>query len=152
MKKINWREVITSCLVGASAIGLFLPLIIQLIIEPKIKSYQPIAFVRELSEEEKQKYHLFESVSGDYVQFRLLEKIVWLESNWKVNAIGDGGRAFGLAQFHKGTFNQFKEKAEMPELEYKNPYHQITLLVWAIENNLQSHWTTYKRAKKLSKI
>ena len=82
----------------------------------------------------------------------LLNKIVELESGWRPNVIGDGGRAFGLAQFHKGTFDDFKEEAQMSELEYKNPYHQLTLLVWAIENGKQNHWTTYKRAKRLVKI
>ncbi len=117
----------------------------------KLKQIDKLQFIvlREFSEKEKQKIFLLTSVKNDYARFKLLNKIVELESNWKVDAIGDGSKAFGLAQFHQPTFEQFKKEANMSDLEYKNPYHQLTLLAWAFENGKQAHWSTYKIIKRL---
>ena len=106
---------------------------------------------KEFDAEQKQKLWLFNEVGGDYRQFVLLREIVNLESSWKETAIGDNGKAWGLVQFHEPTFNQFKQEAGMNYLEYKNPYHQLTLLVWSFENGKEKHWTTYPRAKWLTK-
>lgn len=68
-----------------------------------------------------------------------------MESSWDPKAIGDSGKAYSLAQFHKPTFESFKKESQMYELSYENPKDQITLLVWAFNNRKQNHWTTYKK-------
>ena len=96
------------------------------------------------SEVVKLKIHLFKETSWNYSEFKKLNRLVELESNWKVDALGDGGKAFGPAQFWETTFNQFKGEAGMPELKYRDPQDQLTLMAWAVRNNLGYHWTTYK--------
>ena len=150
MSKINIWRIASGSLVGISAVGLFLPIIIQSYVSERLNELQP-AILREFDAEQKQKLWLFNEVGGNYRQFVLLREIVNLESSWKETAVGDNGKAWGLVQFHEPTFNQFKQEAGMDYLEYENPYHQLTLLVWSFENGKEKHWTTYPRAKWLTK-
>lgn len=72
------------------------------------------------------------------------------ESNMRHEGIyGDGGRAYGIAQFHKPTFNSFKKTANLPELEYKDREDQIQLMGWAFRNNLKHHWTCARKYSKM---
>lgn len=57
---------------------------------------------------------------------------------------GDGGRAYGVAQFHKGTFEWFKKDAGRPDLEYTSATDQIELFAWAVKNGRASHWTCWR--------
>lgn len=66
------------------------------------------------------------------------------ESGFKTDIVGDQGLAYGVFQFHRGTFDDFSEEAGV-ELDYKNPDHAIDLFMWAIKNGKGSHWTCYKR-------
>jgi hypothetical protein len=77
-----------------------------------------------------------------YSDFLKLKKIIECESGYNVNAIGDSGKAFGLGQFWENTFNEFKQKAERPEFEYKNPLDQIKLMIWAYKQKKMYHWWT----------
>lgn len=150
MLNINIWRIASWSLVGICVIGLFLPIFIQSYVSEQLNELRP-AILREFNAKEKQKLWLFNEVGGDYRQFSLLEKIVYLESGWRDNVYGDKNKAYSLAQFHKTTFEQFKKEAEMDYLEYENPYNQLTLLVWAFENNYQKHWTTFQKAKWLTK-
>jgi hypothetical protein len=76
-------------------------------------------------------------------------KIIQCESSCRHDVYGDKGLAYGIAQFHKPTFNEFKLKAGRPELNYKSEEDQIWLLKWAIENGRTRHWTC---ARKLGLI
>ncbi len=150
MSKIKWQWIaLAILLVSFLALGLY-----SKIQSYKLKQIDKLQFIalREFSEKQNQKIFLFKSVNYDYARFRLLDKIVELESSWRANVEGDKKKAFGLAQFHQPTFEQFKKEADMPELEYENPYHQLSLLVWAFENGKQNHWTTYRKAERLTKI
>lgn len=73
-----------------------------------------------------------------------LKKVIKCESGYNSYAIGDGGKAYGLLQFHEPTFNSFKKKSGLA-VEYKNPKDQITLAAWSWTNGYQSHWTCYKK-------
>jgi soluble lytic murein transglycosylase-like protein len=72
-----------------------------------------------------------------------LYNVIQCESNWNHRAVGDSGLAFSLAQFHKQTFNSFKEMAKM-DLDYYNPFDQIELMVWSFSKGLQNHWTCHR--------
>lgn len=63
------------------------------------------------------------------------------ESGFREKVYGDSGKAYGIYQFHKPTFELFKKKAGAPSLDYKNPDDQIELAVWAFANGLDSHWS-----------
>ena len=68
------------------------------------------------------------------------------ESGFKHNGIyGDSGKAYGIAQFHEPTFNGFKLKAGMFELDYRDMEDQINLMAWAFGNGLKNHWTCWTR-------
>lgn len=70
-------------------------------------------------------------------------------SNRHENVWGDGGKSYGVAQFHKRTFDWMKKLAGHPEYDWKNRENQISLLSWAIKNGYGSHWQTcYNRAVK----
>jgi hypothetical protein len=69
------------------------------------------------------------------------------ESGDKHNRWGDGGRAYGIAQFHERTFNWMRKLAGHPELQWKNEADQKWLLIWAINHGYGKHWNRcYKRA------
>jgi hypothetical protein len=71
-------------------------------------------------------------------------RIIKCESQWKEDAIGDGGRAYGLAQFHRPTWD-WLVKLSGKNLDYYNPQHQIELLDWALENGRGYLWTCWRK-------
>lgn len=77
---------------------------------------------------------------------QLTEDIIKCESQGIENAIGDGGLAYGVAQFHRETFN-WMCKLSGKNLNYYNAQHQKELLRWALENGYQRHWTCYSKVK-----
>ncbi len=59
--------------------------------------------------------------------------------------IGDHGLAYGIAQFHKATFEKFKSDAGAPGLSYTNMDDQIELFSWSIANKRGESWTCWKK-------
>ena len=74
----------------------------------------------------------------------MVYEIIKCESQWKENAVGDGGRAYGLAQFHRPTWDWLTELSGK-DLDYENPSHQIELLTWALENGRAYLWTCARK-------
>lgn len=64
------------------------------------------------------------------------------ESQWNITALGDSGKAYGLAQFHEPTFNQFRDESNL-DVYYDGAKDQLELMAWAFQNGLQSHWTCF---------
>lgn len=58
---------------------------------------------------------------------------------------GDSGKAAGVMQFHKPTFDRFKQESGMTDLDYKNNDDQILLATWAFSKGYQSHWTCWSK-------
>ena len=54
---------------------------------------------------------------------------------------GDAGRAIGIAQFHRATFNRLKKLAGRPELNIKKKEDQLWLFDWAMRNGHAHNWT-----------
>lgn len=74
--------------------------------------------------------------------------IIAKESCWNPEAIGDHGLAKNVAQFHKETFNwmegeSIKRGKPFENLQYDKASDQITLMMWALANDLGYNWTTY---------
>ena len=64
------------------------------------------------------------------------------ESGLKHDGVwGDGGRAYGIAQFHLPTFQRLKKLAGRPELNWKKKGDQLWLFDWAIRNGHAHNWT-----------
>ncbi len=78
------------------------------------------------------------------VQEKQLLAVSFCESSFNQNAIGDKGRAVGIFQFHKPTFDRFtKEMGEV--LDYNSYQDQAKVASWAFSKGYQSHWSCYKK-------
>lgn len=77
----------------------------------------------------------------------LMVDIIECESSGRHDAIGDDGTSVGIAQFQRETFNEMKIKAGMPKLRWKNPVHQMRLMIWMIDHGYGKRWTCYRKLK-----
>lgn len=76
----------------------------------------------------------------------LAVEVVKCESGVRHEGVyGDNGLAYGIAQFHFGTFNLFKKEAGHTEFDYSSASDQIDLFVWALGNGKASHWTCWRK-------
>lgn len=74
-----------------------------------------------------------------------LTKVMKCESNFNPKAVGDGGKARNVYQYHKPTFDAFsKDFGE--QLDYNSYYDQIKLTAWAFSKgkSYKRHWTCSK--------
>jgi hypothetical protein len=75
----------------------------------------------------------------------VLSDVAMCESSVRHEGIyGDGGKAYGIMQFHQATFDWFKVKAGRPDFDRSIMSDQIELAAWAIKNGLGHHWTCYR--------
>jgi hypothetical protein len=73
----------------------------------------------------------------------IINKVIQCESNGNINAVGDSGRSYGIAQFQKPTFSALSIKLG-EKLDYYSTHDQIKLLAWSIANGYGNRWTAYK--------
>ena len=66
------------------------------------------------------------------------------ENGLRLDGVGDGGRSHGFLQVQRATFYDLAGKAGMKGLYWKNPYHQVKIFQWAVENGYGKKWTCYK--------
>jgi len=69
----------------------------------------------------------------------ILLSVAQCESGFKVDAVGDSGKAYGLFQFHKPTFDGFCRG------DYYSAKDQIVCAGEMFANHQESHWTCYKK-------
>jgi len=79
---------------------------------------------------------------------KLMVDIIECESSGRYDAAGDDGVSVGIAQFQEATFNEMKKKAKMPRLRWKNPIHQMRLLIWMSDNGYANRWSCFRKLKK----
>lgn len=77
------------------------------------------------------------------VDASLLKKVMKCESSNNPKAVGDGGRARNVMQFHKPTFYSYSKKLG-EELDYNSYQDQIKLAAYMFSINQGSHWTCLK--------
>lgn len=103
-----------------------------------VMAQAPIREVKTFSVQEAISYYskLYDTSSTE------ISRVIFCESSNNPNAKGDGGRAFGVAQFHKPTFDSFS-KLMGEKLDYYSYHDQIKLMAWIWKNYPQykSHWT-----------
>ncbi|HBM45676.1 MAG: hypothetical protein UT05_C0004G0018 [Parcubacteria group bacterium GW2011_GWF2_38_76] len=75
---------------------------------------------------------------------KMARAIAYCESNYVPNARGDNGKAYGVYQFHKPTFEMFS-RLKGEKLDYYNPEDNIKLAIWALANDKENHWSCYKK-------
>lgn len=74
----------------------------------------------------------------------ILLSVLKCESGLLHNEVyGDNGLAYGIAQFHKPTFEAFKKESGMEWLKYEDEKSQIELAGWAFANKKAYHWTCW---------
>ncbi len=73
----------------------------------------------------------------------LIECLIMNESSGREDVYGDSGKAFGILQFHRKTFDYFSDRYFL-KLDYKNSQDQIILAKVMISEDIKnlSHWTT----------
>lgn len=73
-------------------------------------------------------------------------KVMQCESGFKMEAVGDSGKSNGIAQFNKGTFEQYSKQLG-EKLDYNSLYDQIKLMSYMFSINKGNHWTAYRALK-----
>lgn len=76
-------------------------------------------------------------------KYTTLADIISCESGGKHEVYGDGGRAYGIAQFHKSTFEAMAKKSGCENCRYTSRIDQLRLLSWAYDNGKINKWSCY---------
>lgn len=76
---------------------------------------------------------------------KLLLAMADCESNFNPSAIGDGGRAKSIFQYHRGTFDRYA-KLFGQQLDYHSYHDQAKLTAWLSVSNPKAlnEWTSYR--------
>ena len=76
---------------------------------------------------------------------KLVDCILFHESTYRFDAIGDNGKAVGCAQFHLSTWQWFRSMMGKPIADTRtNPDDAIETLAWGLANGYENHWTALK--------
>lgn len=75
---------------------------------------------------------------------RLVTRVIECESKYDHENVGDGGRAFGVMQYHKASFLRHAKLMGEPDLDYYSTHDQIKVGTWAIANGHGREWTAYR--------
>lgn len=101
----------------------------------------------EISEKEKAKILLSEIAGKKGLPLALIKgigEIINCESGWKHEGVfGDNGKAYGIAQFHKSTWD-WLNKQRSTNLDYYSMEDQIDMLVFALTNGYGKFWTCFQ--------
>jgi hypothetical protein len=78
---------------------------------------------------------------------KLIKCLIRYESSGVPWAVGDGGLAYGVLQFHWKTFEGYKKGLGLDYLEYWYPEDQIRLADAMLQADFRNtrHWTTAKK-------
>ena len=76
----------------------------------------------------------------------MIDQIVDCESGGNHSAVGDGGKARGITQYHKATFYYHAKLSGFSNADWMNEEHQLKLLRWCLEKgNCGKEWTCYRK-------
>lgn len=93
---------------------------------------------------------LANSVSAQYgIPAAVVKNVLKHESDYDPNAVGDHGKAHGIPQYHKGTFDQYEAdyfRATGEHLNYASSEDEIKLMVWQWKYYpaTKGLWSTFK--------
>lgn len=89
-----------------------------------------------------EKVNQFSDMYG--IDSKLVSKVIECESKYDHTNLGDGGRAFGVMQYHKASFLRHAKLMGEPNLDYYSTYDQIKVGTWALANGHAREWTSYR--------
>lgn len=74
-------------------------------------------------------------------------KTIQGESEWIVDARGDGGKAYGVAQYWLNTFLRHSKACGFgfEEVDYYDPLAQLSTMTCAFSKGWAKEWTVYRR-------
>lgn len=81
------------------------------------------------------------------VDVDVLSRVIMCESGFRHDGVfGDSGKAYGIAQFHKPTFEMWNKERGV-DLDYYNLEDQLDLMAWAFSKGelYKKHWTCYSK-------
>lgn len=78
------------------------------------------------------------------VSEKLLLSVAYCESKYNEKAIGDNGKAYGIFQFHRQSFDRFKKELG-EDLDYSSAKDQAKLAAFAFSKGYQHHWTCFEK-------
>ena len=77
------------------------------------------------------------------VDYDILSKVIMCESGFRHdNVFGDNGKAYGILQYHKSTFDQFCEG------DYYDLNDQLKCGAIMFSQGLQYHWSCFNNERK----
>ena len=79
------------------------------------------------------------------VSLALAMEVADCESDFRADIYGDSGKAYGIYQFHRPTFEMFSKKLG-EKLDYFDVEDNIRLAIWALANDRGHHWSCYRKA------
>lgn len=65
------------------------------------------------------------------------------ESSGNQSAIGDGGRAYGIYQYHNGTWERLEDKIGK-DMDITSEHDQVQMTAYALSQGMGSQWTSYR--------
>jgi hypothetical protein len=86
-------------------------------------------------------YTFLRETSDKYgLDYDKLYSVIQCESSFRTDVYGDKGLAFGIAQFHRPTFDRFCSGS------YYSPEDQITCMAQMVKAGLGHHWTCWRNS------
>lgn len=74
-------------------------------------------------------------------------KTIQNESSWIPSAVGDSGKAFGIAQYWEETFERHTEKCGLLDYSYTDYDDQLPAMACAFSKGWAREWTAFKNLK-----
>lgn len=82
----------------------------------------------------------------DFDYHTLMKDLAWKESNYgQTTRCGDNGKACGLYQFHKNTWDGFLSEFNKIGFDYNNNIDQIEITILALKKGYWKSWGPLKR-------
>ena len=74
--------------------------------------------------------------------------IVQRESSWDIAAIGDGGKAVGLWQWHIKSWQFVRRKMGLPGTDLRmDAWESTRTALWALDHGYENWWSTAPRCR-----
>lgn len=80
------------------------------------------------------------------VNSKVMLAMMRCESSGNQSAIGDGGRAKGLYQYHTGTWERIENKLGK-DMDINSEHDQVHMTAYALSQGMGSQWTSYVAIK-----
>lgn len=146
----RWKFDSTVLLLGAVVFGLLMRIYVlagEMPMISPLSAFQPREVIREVQTVEVYPETIDQMIADASQEFNvpkyLLHCILYRESNYRAEAVGDNGKAVGMAQFWPATWSGFRKLMGEDLSERTNPREAIRTLAWALADGRGNNWTPY---------